>query len=73
MHVDIVNKHVNFTQPKFSFGQPVMHRGGREGIVVGMKFTGYAWGYEVCFLKPLSISKTIPEQELAVKGVKALR
>jgi hypothetical protein len=72
MHVEIISKHVNFTQPKFVFGQAVMHRSGREGVVVGMKFTGYAWGYEVCFLKPLAIGKEIQEQELKLKPLKVM-
>jgi hypothetical protein len=73
MHIEILNKHVTFTQPKFSFGQAVLHKSGREGVIVGMKFTGYSWGYEICFLKPLSISNVIPEKELQLKMAKALR
>jgi hypothetical protein len=71
MHIEITNKHVNFTQPKLAFGQAVRHRSGREGIIVGMKFTGYVWEYEICFLKPMSIGKAIPEKELELKMVRA--
>jgi hypothetical protein len=71
MHVDIINKQVNFTQPSYAFGQVVTHNSGQEGIVVGMKFTGNTWAYEVCFLKPLAISKPIPELELKPKMIRA--
>jgi hypothetical protein len=72
MHIEVLNQHVTFTHPKFYFGQAVLHKCRQEGVIVGMKFMGYSWGYEICFVNPLSISKLIPEKELRLKKSKQL-
>lgn len=56
---------LEFTQPKFYFGQILEDKKGILGFVIGMDFDG-EWNYTLFYTSLECVSKSIPESECAI-------
>lgn len=68
--VDIAGD-LEFTQPRFHFGQVLENLKGQQGFVIGMEFDG-EWSYTLFYKDLMVMSTRIKEEELATSSSDAI-